>query len=205
MNIRPVLLEQLLSNGNLFLPRIGLLTVNRQPASIVVTEHKILPPQYSVAFDRNATMDEVDVLQLAKNINLPQENFRSAYHQFLDDLEFLPAHGTLSFGFAGNFYRDVTGKLQFKPQPAYGNPLPEVPAKRLVKENSVHQMLVGDKQTDTGQMKAFYTNEVEHTRQWWWVFALVLFVLSVAAIMYYYYNSYNGFFGNGQPLIIFAR
>jgi hypothetical protein len=84
----------------------------------------------------------------------------------------------------GKLVKIATGNTGFVPDAALDAYLPPLEAVRVVKAGQSHQMLVGDKETNTADMQQFLLEENEpETEGKWWIAALVIGVAVSALIV----------------------
>ena len=86
----------------------------------------------------------------------------------------------------GNFFFQE-GKLLFNQEPVAMEFAPPAPASRIVRTGEAHAMVVGDSDTTTEEMTAYYEEqELSETGDRWWVGALILLGVAIAGILVYY-------------------
>lgn len=102
--------------------------------------------------------------------------------------------GTISAGMG-------QGETVLVPYNAIAGYLPLVEARRVVRQNQQHPVLVGDEQTDLVEMQERLFGEKPKTPLAWYWWAAILAGLGVAALGYFLYNSgHLPAFANGQLL-----
>jgi len=103
----------------------------------------------------------------------------------------------------GTFYVDAQGKLSFRQTPVPGNFLPDVSADRVVRADAVHQMTVGDTETNSEEMAAYFEEQSERKPDRWWVWAIVWFGLaaSLAGFYIYQHGTASMFGKTGKPVL----
>ena len=105
---------------------------------------------------------------------------------------------------AGRFLSDAEGVISFEPETLPDHFMPEVPVKRVIRNDASHNITVGDRETDSHMMTemlkgkskspAFKKGEIA---------VLLLILFSVALIAYNFKGSGDGgMFGNQTPVRI---
>jgi hypothetical protein len=64
-----------------------------------------------------------------------------------------------------------------------------VASERVLRENTEHHLLVGDRNRTNTQMKEMLADEPaasSKAKDYWWVFAILLGIIGIASIVYYY-------------------
>lgn len=86
----------------------------------------------------------------------------------------------------GNFFFQE-GKLLFNQEPVAMEFAPPAPATRIVRTGEAHAMVVGDSDTTTEEMTAYYDDiDQTSTHDRWWVGALILLGIALVGIIVYY-------------------
>lgn len=85
----------------------------------------------------------------------------------------------------GSLYKDSDGNIRFRNSETI--PLfPNIPADRVIREEEVHKVLVGEKESDSTQMMQLLNETQPGPKSKWWIAAVVLFFVS---IILYFLNS----------------
>lgn len=163
------------------LPGVGTLYVNRHEAVIVSGEKKILPPFSEITFDSKETeaADLVSYIAAEKEINEEEALYR--LHKFSHALK-ERLHSTIRN--VGAFEKNSDNDLIFTPVTPV-NYYTEIHAERVVRTDSSHNMLVGDKETTTTAMTEYFTPSDAPRRSFWWIWALIIIAVSVGLIVLY--------------------
>lgn len=97
-------------------------------------------------------------------------------------------------------FESEQGKLVFRSIPIHLSLIPEVKAERVVRKETTHAILVGDRERDTQEMAALLTHKPAASANRWWIFALVLLLLAAGVMAYYFVNDGNSRMGSAQPV-----
>ena len=105
----------------------------------------------------------------------------------------------------GRFFSGPSGSLQFRQQiiPEAFRPL--VPAEKVIRDGSSHKVLVGEKETTTGEMAKQLKNDGLPGTPLFRYASWFLVALSSGLIIWYIsQNGFSGHFGNRMPVKITA-
>ncbi|MES2429326.1 MAG: hypothetical protein V4556_00235 [Bacteroidota bacterium] len=173
----------LFQNKSCTLPGIGKLTVHTTRAKTDFVNTQLLAPVYSISF---SPIDD----------NAGVFNEFSAISGLLKkDLE---QTGMIELDGIGILKKDDSGKIVFTPYELDPNFTPAISAERVIRQNSEHAMLVGDKETTNVVMTEYFIED-EVKKDYWWVWAIVLFLLGIGAIAFHIMQHGN-IIGNSHVL-----
>lgn len=183
------------------LPGVGALHMKQRPAAVITADGIITAPIDEIYFSsKEIAADELlDFIADKKNMSIPEvSGILGDYCRKLQDMD---AYNEIEFRPAGKFFVDADGNLQFKAAAPDAAFLPDVPAVRVIHPQQSHNMLVGDTQTDTAAMTAFYTEDEVVSKNRWWVWPLLIFITSALVFIFYISDGlHNPLFGNAQAV-----
>ena len=165
------------------LPGIGKLTLVTQSAASDFTNQLIEAPVQQIIFTPGVQNDYL-------------------FNEFsaISDLikRKLEEHGFVDLLGIGRFTKTTDGSIDFTAALIDEDLLMPVEAKRAVRENAVHNILVGDKETTSTVMAEMLTEEEPVSnygaKRKWWVWALTLAAIALLLIaLYIYQNGFNNF------------
>ncbi|MEO6404959.1 MAG: hypothetical protein ABIY51_15805 [Ferruginibacter sp.] len=178
-----LLLDYLVSYTNCPLPAIGSLQIRHEPATVVAGDNIITAPRSVIYFDSKEISADRLLEFIARKRNVSISEASGMLSNFCNRLQEMDAYNEIELLPAGKFYIDADGSLQFKQvQPGFS---PAVPAVRVIHPQQSHTMLVGDTETDTAAMTAFYTADESAAKSRWWIWPLVLFVAATLVLVFY--------------------
>ena len=153
-----ILLQYLFEFKSLSLPPIGGFELEHKVANANLADSLIAAPTWIVDFkpynaDVNMDGNSRLVSWLAANRQIPREEAGTCLEQFVTNLQ-----SRLNNGEAVNWpglgiLEQQYGQVAFQPTVAQISPFTNVAAKKITRENTSHQTLVGDKETTTAQMR----------------------------------------------------
>ncbi len=195
----------LLKNKICPLPSIGALQLLHVSAVALYSEAKIESPVPVIRL-QDTSLHADDLIDfIASKRNTSKEVASSLLAQFCDHLQNMDAYGETKLPHAGKFYINADGNLVFKSLETPGAFLPAVHAERVVHANASHTMVVGDKETTTTEMAAYYADTEPVSKDRWWIWSICLALIAAAGLFLYLNNSsYNPSFGNSQQIEVLS-
>jgi CCDC81-like prokaryotic HU domain 1 len=183
------------------LPGLGTLVINNSPAEYDFVNKLFLPPEPQTIFNTA----ETDAAELVDYIAAKQQCSVIAAIETLGNycnrIKYeLSINGKAVINTAGTLVNDADGTVKFEQNmlPAYLQQ--PVEAERVIHPEAMHTMLVGDKETTNVQMTEYYT-ESPAAKNYWWVWALVIFITAIIGLLVYFNHSlFSSAFGNINPV-----
>ena len=181
------------------LPSVGSLVLQPGHAKYLPGENKILAPVPFIELSdtENSSDSLLQFLAYKKNISIPEANLK--LHSFCSQLKELKANEEFPFSSAGSFFMDENEQLQFKSLALSPSFFPETKAERVIHPDVAHQILVGDKETNSTAMTELL-NDDSVAKSRWWIAAVIMAVLGLVTIFVYYSQNAAGDTGNAMPV-----
>lgn len=178
--------EFLLSHHELPLDGVGVLRVASQPAQYDVTVRAFVPPAAVMTFEPLAADDSVSLQPLvrfvAQHQQLAEEDAYETVMQWQQQmLQQLQQGEAVAIGSFGSLQQH-NNELHFTPaqmQPGFAS----IAAERVIREGAVHQMVVGDVETTSSEMEAYYDQQEKATDRWW-LLPLIVAAVAIALIVW---------------------
>ncbi len=182
------------------LPGIGELQFSSRSATFSQSEQTMIPSAQEIVFVRR-NVDEEELLKFISRCGgASVEESRKELKLWCNELSNIEA-GEKYIAGVGSFYIDASGRLQFRSQTLHSALLPEVSAERVIRKESNHQILVGDKESTSVQMTEYFQETARVRKHRWWVAATALATVSAVAIVIYFTTSPRpGFSGNRNAI-----
>src|SRR5579871_1731970 len=186
-----VLNAYLFQHRSISIPGLGTIYLETFPAHVDVADRTVLPPVYRFRFDKyfDAPEREFFAYLSAQGKMLDFEAIKW-YNEFAFDLrnrirneDEVPWEGVgiLRKDAAGNILLESTTAPDFFQHP--------VPAMKVMHQDAVHTLLVGDRERTSGEMNVWLHEEAaSRKRLSWWVVALVLLVIALAFLAWHFYT-----------------
>lgn len=183
------------------LPGIGTLLLMPGEAKLQPAEQQIAAPiPYIELVGKEFSPYEL-IETLAAKKGLSHHEAAALLKDFCGHLLQLPTFGEAQLSTAGSFYMDENGRLHFKSSAMPAAFFPMVDARRVVRTDVAHNMLVGDTETNTTVMTE-RLQETAPVNSRWWIAAIVFTVISLAFIAAYFLQPHRGI---GSDLKVDAR
>lgn len=190
----------LFKNKKCALPSIGVLHVLNTSAVSSYSEGKISAPVPTVKLvEQDASANGlVEFIASRKNVTTDQAS--DMLTRYCNSLQNMDAYGETKLPNTGKFYMNADGNLVFKTMEMPKAFLPEVIAERVIHPDVAHSMVVGDKETTTTEMAAYYAESGAPAKDRWWIWAAALALIAVLALAFYFSNGSTDTFGNTQQV-----
>jgi hypothetical protein len=174
---------------SLSIPGIGTIYIERTPARSDFTNKQILPPGYHYRFDRFFdTPDKQFFSFLARKQNVADYEAMQWYNEWAQEMSAqLKTDAIVVWEGVGSLKRNDTGDVFFETHAPIDAFLQAVPAHRIIRSNTAHTMLVGDKELTNLQMSG-YLNETEKQpmqKAPWAIYALIVGLLLIIVFFLY--------------------
>lgn len=193
----------LLQKSKVSIPGLGTIYVDRSPARSDFINKQLLPPSYHFRFDKYFDAPSKDFFTfLASNKHIEDYEAIKVYNEWATSLR--NNMGTEQATFIegiGTLRRDTSGDVLFEAVAPPFSFNPPVPAKRIVRSNVKHKMIVGDKEVNNEDSAPYLFEDAARKKLSWWAYAAIIVVVSIIAIAIHYYRSGNPLpFGNHQTI-----
>lgn len=193
----------LLQNKSISIPGLGTIYVERLPAQSDFVNRQLLSPTSHFRFDKyfDAPGKEFFAYLAAKK-NIEDYEAIKLYNEWALELRnsLSSDKPTLLEGM-GTLKRDVSGDVVFEPDGPPNTYCVPVSAHRIIRSNTSHTMIVGDKELTNVEMTDYLHEEVHREKASWWIYALIAGAIALAAILFHFYTSGKSSpFGNQQTI-----
>ena len=159
------------------LPGIGTLLMITHPAQTDFVNTQIKAPVQEITF--TAVTDDENIF-----------NEFSAISELMKRT--LDEERTVILNGVGTFSKDDAGEIHFAAIQLDAIYTPPVTAGRVIRQDAQHNILVGDRETNSAIMTEFFNDEEVVVKNRWWVWAIVLVAVAIAVLSFYFYrNGWN--------------
>ena len=196
--------EYFLQNKMFPILGLGNLTFQNMPATYTAAEQAYLPPSQKVVFEANSQTDVSSFISFLVERCKMDVLFAQQYCEKLaDKLKQLASDEELSIAHAGYFTKNSEGILCFHSFVLPSVFYPVVDAKKVIRPNDTHTLVVGDTEVTNEFMNELLTGTSSEKKYNWWIAAVCLMMIAVSLTLVYYFRSDNlGRFGNNQSIDI---
>lgn len=183
------------------LPGLGTLLIKNTAAKSDFLNKTIAAPLPQISFETKESEADLLVDYIAAKTNSPVLTAIDELGKYCNQLKGeLNAGNVAAINMVGSFTADGGGTILFKPIQLPGFTMPAAEAERVIHPEAEHVMLVGDKETTNTEMTEFYT-ETPVSKNYWWVWALVLAAAGLIALLFYFNGGFfSSSFGNITPV-----
>lgn len=193
----------LYKNNKCPLPEVGTLKVTGIKAVAWYAEKKIVAPRQQVNFS-DAVSSAADLISfIAYRKKITDAEAGQLLDAYCKSLKSLNKSDELHLSNTGKFFVNAEGALVFKAKEIQGLFMPSVPAEQVIHQEATHHMVVGDKETNSAEMAAYFAEAANRRKENWWIYALILAAIGIAAFLFYL--NQHGYqidlFGNDEKII----
>ncbi len=184
-------------------PSIGFLKVIENHATIFYRDGKIEPPLTSIKLINDPIPDQDFLRFIASKKNISIDEANGLLNQFGERLQHMGTFDETVLPSIGKFYVNAEGNLVFKPIDLPHQFLPVIKTEEVIHPPVAHLMVVGDKESTTTEMAAFYSETGAKINDRWWIWATCLAIIA-AAMLFFHYNDKGQTieFGNSRQIEI---
>jgi hypothetical protein len=178
--------EYLVENRGLYLRGTGQLQIVHQPASFDVANQLLNPPHNTIRLQSSQQAGSLQPLMafISRQLGIAEENAFSLYEAFCNQLQQdIENRRQVNWHHLGTFKKDETGNTIFIEEPALSHYNEAVTAKRIIRKNASHAMMVGTRETTNTAMRELLGEQPEAVvKSRWWIAATILGIISIALI-----------------------
>lgn len=173
--------------NKLALPGVGMLSVTKVPAKFDGGRQVMLPPR--LHFQWNPQAEENGGLQsfagfVSRHTQMSEEESFDAITGFCNGLKkALHERGEFVLKGIGKLVRISDETTGFVPDAGFDVFLPSLTAGTVMRTGATHQLLVGDRETDSAEMQLLLADEQPEVEGRWWIAALLLGIAGIALIV----------------------
>ena len=172
------------------LPGIGKFRLSVTSAEPDIANKQILPPVIEFLFtgrEEKISNELINYISVKKNISSSEA--QAHIKDWCNDVGYrLKGGEEIFFPSLGSLKKGASGSLFFHRQENISFFVP-VPAERVIHKNSVHAVLVGDRETNSTVMNQLLNEEEEvQSNNAWKIIAMVLFLIALSLLFFYFYQ-----------------
>lgn len=172
------------------LPGVGVLLLQQGKAERESDTGQLIAPGFKTVFYKGNESDERLAAFIAARNGISSRSAMKRLLEFCEKIKDLKSGDSMVIPAIGEFHADQAENIQFTPLEIPSHFFPPVSADVVNRSN--HPIIVGDRESDSETMAAFYAGdnlEVKSEKRLnWKVAALILFILAGAYVSWYLYN-----------------
>ncbi|WP_018612167.1 hypothetical protein [Segetibacter koreensis] len=189
-----LLYKYLILHNRASVPGVGVFYIKRNSARLDFANKIFLAPTLQINFKSDTSgADNKIYTFISKEQKIDEAEAKGRYNNFANKLkETLVENNSVDLPGIGVLTQNAEGQLFFKATVEVNDYFPPVTAERVIRENSEHQILVGDLNRTNKQMKEVLVDDVadaSRSKDYWWIFAIALGLIGIATIVYYYLHN----------------
>jgi hypothetical protein len=175
-----LLTKYLVQYGHVCIPHIGRFEIVQQSPLLEVAEQRVQPPFFTTRYLKQDTVPDHQFSYLtvaAGNFNVRRELLN-----FGEELREAAKHHPVKWNGFGTL-RFASNELVFEPESIQIPSLDYVPARKVMRENVQHNMLVGDREMSSQQVTD-ELNKFSSKRSWVKIIGWTILALAIIAIIF---------------------
>ena len=176
------------------LPGIGAIVLQIHPAESQFVNQSFLPPRYYAAFEKEKPTASRKLFSwLAASCNSTESDAAAQFNDFIFQLTSqLESGRKVVWNGVGAFQKDQSGEIKFETSRNGPTWLEQTPAKKVIRENAEHSMLVGETEKTSVQRTELLSNPrpVTIRRHRWWVWPLAV-IIAIAIFLGWYFSTHG--------------
>ncbi len=202
-----VLNSYLFQHKNISIPGLGTIYLETLPATTDQVGKTILPPMYHFRFDKYFDAPDKEFFSfLASEKNIPDYEAIKWYNEFSYELRNkIRQEDKVKWDGIGILKKDYSGNIVFESEPESSLYMRPVSAEPVMRKNTQHRMVVGDKERTNYEMDQWLNADPSNQKkQTWWVYALVGACAATLILLFHYSRArfLNTSTGNQQKVEI---
>lgn len=186
-----------IQNSSLSLPGIGTFDMFRISAQTDFANKKIIPPTFSISYNTNQDSPNKDLFDyVSRKKNIPEWEAIKIVNDFAFDLKNSLKNGEeVEWEGIGLLKSGLSGDIVFEPHRLSYEFIPHVGARRVIRREENHQVMVGDRQLSKEEMQHLLAHETKEIkdRESWWIYAAIITAIAVILIAIRLFTSDAGF------------
>jgi hypothetical protein len=188
------------------LPGIGTIALQTQPAQSEFVSRSFLAPAYLFTLEKARLTASADTNEknpvgqgketqsklfswIAANNNINEREAVGQFNDFVFDLKKeLESGKKITWSGVGIFQKEMSGEIKFEGKKKELQFLEEVVAKKVIRENAEHTMLVGEVEKTSTQMTEMLSGDmvIKEKRSYWWVWPLAVIIVILIFLGWYF-------------------
>ena len=204
-----ILNKYLFQHSSINVPGLGTIIIEKTSAKADFVNRQIFPPEFIFRFDKYYdTPDKDFFMYLSSGMSIPDYEAIQEYNQFAQDFRSkIKLEDKAVWKDVGVFIKNSSGDIEFQQQPDYQHLYGPVVAERIVRSDTSHAILVGDREKTNFEMTELLNEDNQQKvvkKQVWPYYAIVLFAVAVIFLMFHFYKHGINIesFSNRQPMEI---
>jgi hypothetical protein len=174
------------------LPGIGTIALQMRSSVSDMAERHFSPPLYFFALKKTDEIPQEKLFSwLASHFKIADSEAVIWFNDFIFDLTRQLKEGKeIHWHKIGILQKEFTGEIKFTSVREKLEWLENVPAKKIIRENAEHRMLVGEVEKTSAEMSKLLQTAVTFKKEHWWVWPLAV-IIAVIIFLGLYFSEYG--------------
>jgi hypothetical protein len=172
------------------LPGIGAIALQTQSAQSEFVSRSFLPPAYFFTLEKERDIPLGKLFSwIAADNNISENEAADQFNDFISDLKKeLEAGKKITWSGVGIFQKEPAGEIKFEGNKKELPFLEPVIAKKVIRENAEHTMLVGEVEKTSTQMTEILSGDtvIKEKRAAWWLWPLAAIIVILIFLGWYF-------------------
>lgn len=188
-----ILNQFLFQHSGINVPGLGTILIEKTPAKSDFVNRQIFPPEFIFRFDKYYDTPDKDFFTyLSSGMGIPDYEAIQKYNQFAQDFRSqIKLEDKAVWKDVGVFIKNGSGDIEFQQLPVYQHLYETVIAERIVRSDTSHAILVGDREKTNFEMTELLNEDNQQKvvkKQVWPFYAIVLFAVAVMFLIFHFYK-----------------
>jgi hypothetical protein len=184
----------LIKHKRIDLPGVGGITLQVRPAESQFVNQSFFPPHYYMTFDKQTKTSSRRLLSwLSTDRHISESEAAAKFDDFVSDLSRQLEEGKkVDWNGVGVLEKEATGEVKLIPLEHELAWLEKTPAKKVLRENAEHVMLVGETEKSSVQMTELLANPkpIGEKRRYWWLWPLAV-IIAIFIFLGWYFSEHG--------------
>jgi hypothetical protein len=153
LTLIPYFIEYLAYASELPLKGVGVIRLNRTPATLDIAARAIQAPHYYYSFETNAAVEADSLIKwLALRKTVAPDAVVKIYDQLVNEVVQLKPDAMLEWKGVGSWKKNHSAQLVFEPAALHRFQTVTIAAEKVIRSNASHAVQVGEVQSDSIEM-----------------------------------------------------
>lgn len=185
--------KYLFQHSGINVPGLGTIFIEKTTAKSDFVSRQIFPPEFIFRFDKYYDTPDKDFFAyLSSGMSIPDYEAIQEYNQFAQDFRSkIKLEDKAVWKDVGIFVKNSSGDIEFQQLPVYQHLYEPVIAERVLRSDTSHAILVGDRQKTNFEMTELLNEDNQPKvvkKQAWPLYAIILFAVALMFLMFHFYK-----------------
>lgn len=188
-----ILNQYLFQHSGINVPGLGTIFIEKTPAKSDFVNRQFFPPEFIFRFDKYYDTPDKDFFTyLSSGMSIPDYEAIQEYNQFAQEFRSkIKLEDKAIWKDVGMFIKNSSGDIEFQQLPVYQHLYEPVIAERVLRSDTSHAILVGDREKTNFEMTELLSEDNQQKvvkKQVWPLYAIILFAVALIFLMFHFYK-----------------